>query len=445
MLGISLGFLQRPALISDLPKLKIPLIDRLSLVLSILRSEKVLIFTLPFGLLAAALIVIARPFVLIRVGFLHSDRIGHFAANHEIYLCEDEVRISEGGKQSIDLYYMGRIPVCNEQLATMWKRKLRVWNSLLLRPISLIFRSTDLLASHVCGDMPSQDRDVNNILDRTTPHLEFTSAEEIKGLELLRQFGVPSGAEYVCFIVRDSGYLKTLYGDLGEYHSYRNADISNFMLAAEELTKYGVYVFRMGSVVEKEFISDNPMIIDYASSGLRSDFMDIFLGATCLFCLTTSTGFDAVPLIFRRPLAIVNYAPAGALPTWGKRHVVLTKHHVSESTGNELTLSQILDSEVAHALSSNDYIKAGIQLEENSPTEIADVCIEMYQRIKGQWLDDAGDVERQKQFQNLFTNRSSIMTHPISEKQMHGKIDCTFSSEFFRQNLDFMRPILTEI
>ena len=330
--------------------------------------------------------------------------------------------------------------MCNEQLATMWKRKIRVWNSLFLRPISLIFRSTNLLASHVCGDAPSRDRDVNNILDRTTPHLEFTSDEEIKGLELLRQFGVPSGAEYVCFIVRDSAYLKTLYGDLGDYHSYRNADINNFMLAAEELTKFGVYVFRMGSVVEKQFISENSMIIDYASNKLRSDFMDIFLGATCLFCLTTSTGFDAVPLAFRRPLAIVDCAPAGALPTWGKRHIVLTKHHLSESTGNELTFSQILDSEVAHALSSSDYIKAGIQLEENSPTEIADVCIEMYQRLKGRWIDGADDVERQKQFQGLFTNRPSCMTHPVSGVQMHGKIEATFSSEFLRRNPSYIRP-----
>ena len=440
MLGISSGFLQRPALISDQPKLKIPLIDRLRLVLSILRSEKVLIFTLPFGFVAAALIVIARPFVLIRVGFLHSDRIGHFAANHEIFLCEDEVRISKGGKQSVDLYYMGRIPVCNEQLATMWKRKLRVWNSLLLRPISLIFRSTNLLASHVCGDMPSGDRDVNNILDRTTPHLEFTSAEEMKGLELLRQFGVPSGAEYVCFIVRDSGYLKTLYGDLGDYHSFRNADINNFMLAAEELTKFGVYVFRMGSVVEKQFISDNPMIIDYASNELRSDFMDIFLGATCLFCLTTSTGFDAVPLAFRRPLAIVDYVPAGYLPTWGKQHVVLTKHHVSESTGNELTLSQILDSEVAHALSSNDFIQAGIRLVENSAIEVANVCIEMYQRLKGHWIDEDEDMARQRQFQEQFTNRRACMTHPVAVVQMHGKIEATFSSEFLRRNPSYIGP-----
>ena len=304
----------------------------------------------------------------------------------------------------------------------------------------LIFRSINLLASHVCGDMPSGDRDVNNILDQTTPHLEFTSEEETVGLELLRQFGVPSSAEFVCFIVRDAAYLKTLYGSYGDYHSYRNADISNFMLAAEELTKFGVYVFRMGSLVEKEFITDNPMIIDYASSELRSDFMDIFLGATCLFCLTTSTGFDAVPLAFRRPLAIVDYVPVGHLPTWGKQHVVLTKHHLSESTGNELTLSQILDSKVANATTSTDYRNAGIRLVENSAIEVANVCIEMYQRLKGRWIDEAEDIARQRQFQGLFINRPARMTHPVSGVRMHGKIEATFSSEFLRQNPSYVGP-----
>ena len=151
-----------------------------------------------------------------------------------------------------------------------------------------------------------------------------------------------------------------------------------------------------------------------------------------------------MPWAFRRPLAIVDYVPAGALPTWGKRHIVLTKHHISDSTGDELRLSQVLDSEVALALSSKDYINAGIRLEENSPTEISDVCIEMYQRLKGQWFDSAGDVNRQKQFQDLFTCYSSILTHLNSEKQMHGKIDCTFSSKFLRHNSDFMLPTLNQ-
>ena len=424
--------------ISDSSALGVPLKERFKLVISIFRSEKILIITLPFMIIATAIIVAIRPLILIRVGFLRSDRLGHFAANHEIFLCEDDFRISMGGRRTFDIYYMGRIPVCNEQLATMWKRNLRVWNPIILRPISLIFRSTPILASHVCGDMSSQDRDVRNILDRTSPHLGFTAAEESNGSDLLRKLGVPNGAEFVCFTIRDGAYLKTLYGDLGEYHNYRNADINNFALAADVLTKFGIYVLRMGSVVEKQFISDNSMIIDYATNGLRSDFMDVFLGANCLFCLTTSTGFDAVPLIFRRPLVIVDYAPAGGLPTWGEKHIVLTKHHVSKLTGHELTLSQILDSRVANAHSALDYEDAKIRLVENSSEEVANACIEMYQRLKGDWIDDREDLEKQRQFQTLYTSRPNIMHDPIFGIPVHGEIRAKFSTEFLRQNPGFI-------
>ena len=70
------------------------------------------------------------------------------------------------------------------------------------------------------------------------------------------------------------------------YHDFRHTDINNFLLAAEELTKKGYYVFRMGVVVEKKFQTKNPKIIDYANSTLRSDFMDVYLGAKCSFCIS---------------------------------------------------------------------------------------------------------------------------------------------------------------
>ena len=54
--------------------------------------------------------------------------------------------------------------------------------------------------------------------------------------------------------------------------------------------------------MQKEFKSNNPKIIDYVNSDLKSDFMDVFLGAKCSFCLSTSFGFDEVPNLFRKPI-----------------------------------------------------------------------------------------------------------------------------------------------
>ena len=54
----------------------------------ILLKEPLLFLSLPIALICMLLVIILRPFILIRFGLLHSDRIGHFATNTELSLCE---------------------------------------------------------------------------------------------------------------------------------------------------------------------------------------------------------------------------------------------------------------------------------------------------------------------------------------------------------------------
>ena len=75
--------------------------------------------------------------------------------------------------------------------------------------------------------------------------------------------------------------------------------IDSFSLAADSLAKKGYYVFRMGKNVKGKFKTTSEKVIDYANSKYRSDFLDIFLGANCEFCISTGLGFDEVPEIFR--------------------------------------------------------------------------------------------------------------------------------------------------
>ena len=63
----------------------------------------------------------------------------------------------------------------------------------------------------------------------------------------------------------------------------------------------------MGAIVEKPFKSKNPKIIDYANSNLRSDFMDIYLGAKCTFCISTGSGFQCLPVLFRKPIIDLSF------------------------------------------------------------------------------------------------------------------------------------------
>ena len=101
------------------------------------------------------------------------------------------------------------------------------------------------------------------------------------------------------------------------YHDYRDPDIHDYVATVEELARRGYCTARMGATVKEPLQTTNTMIIDYATKG-RTEFLDIYLGAKCYFYLGDPCGLDAIPMVFRRPLAMVNLVPLEYAPTWGR-------------------------------------------------------------------------------------------------------------------------------
>ncbi len=375
-----------------------------------------------------------RPWVLVRWDNMPSPRIGHFAANPELYLCERDAGIDIPDHRHIDIFFMEK-PICNQQLAQMWRRVLKVWPHWIMSPI----RRANLLLPggkiHQISDDSHSDRDVHSLLDRFPPHLEFTADEEVKGNAELRKIGVPSGSPFVCLIVRDAAYLDSHQLKDWSYHKHRDSEIKNYVLAAEELAERGYYVLRMGAKVLDSFNSNHPKVIDYATNGMRTDFMDIYLGAKCTFCISTSTGFDAVPLIFRRPIVFVNLVPIGYLWTFESQVIAITRHHFSTEKQRDLSLKEIFTSNVGFALKALEYETNNIKLIENTPEEIRDVAVEMEKRLTGTWQSDPIDYELQKRFWDIY---------PIEEldrmgRPLHGKISCRIGADFLRANTSFLK------
>ena len=56
--------------------------------LRILKSEPLLFITLPISFFVLLILKLLSPIILIRFGLLHSDRIGHFLINTELFFCE---------------------------------------------------------------------------------------------------------------------------------------------------------------------------------------------------------------------------------------------------------------------------------------------------------------------------------------------------------------------
>lgn len=395
--------------------------------------HKLLLFILAIPVVAA--IHLIRPWLLVRWGGLASPRIGHFAANTELYLCERDAGINVPGRRHVDIFFM-EPPICNRQLAKMWKRILRVWPAWILPFLRRVNRLIPSGAVHEIGDNTQSDRDVHNLLDRFPPHLKFTDEEEISGEAGLRRMGIPAGVPFVCLIVRDSAYLDAHQSKDWSYHNYRDSDIQNYVLAAEELADRGYFVIRMGAKVHEAIKSSHPRVIDYATNGMRSDFMDIYLGAKCEFCISMGTGFDAVPHIFRRPIAYVNYVPLGYLWTFRSQVIGLTRHHFLVQNDRELTLGEIFTHGVGFGLGTSYYESKGIRLIENTPEEIRDVVIEMAECLKGTWQPDPDDDVLQRRFWEIYP----VDTKDIYQnKPLHGKIRARFGAQFLRANREFLK------
>lgn len=360
--------------------------------------QKIRVFILTVWALPIVLLVrILRPIIVIRFGLLRSERIGHFAANTELYLCKRDLDKKNG--KNLDVFYCSP-SICNKQLRKMWGRLL--WIFSFSRRIDQLNRKFPGSEKHIIP--VTWDIDTHNLLVRTHSHLYFTHEEEKIGSYALQKLGILKNVEFVCFYARDLAYLNSVFCDKNwDYHDYRDSDISNYVIAAEEMARRGYYSIRMGAVAKDALGVANPKIIDYAKN-YRSDFLDIFLSAKCKFFLCSTGGINAVPRIFRRPIAYVNFIPLGIkhLLTCAPGGLFIPKKLWSKERHCFLTLSEILELGVDNFFTTSQYEKIGVEIMENTPEEICALAKEMDDRLSKKWLTTAEDEELQHNFWMLF-------------------------------------------
>lgn len=378
----------------------------------------------PAGLLLllplVVLIRVLRPLVLIRFGPLQSERIGHFAANTELYLCERDAGLQD--PKAIDIFYHAS-QISNAQLKTMWDRTLHI--SSLARWLDWANRILPGGKKHIIV-MPS-DRDVHGLFNHMQVHLSFTSQEKRAGRENIRRLGISDGDPFVCFLSRSVSYLDNAFPKFdSRYHHYRNSSIKNFVPAAEELVRRGYYAVRTGAFEKEPLNSTNLQIIDYAMHG-RTEFLDIYLGAKCRFYIGDSCGFHAVPMVFRRPLVIVNMVPLEYLPTWGANCLFIPKKLWLQEEGRFMTFREILDSGTGRFLKGNQYEEHGIGVVENTPEEITSVAVEMDERLKEIWKTNEEDERLQQSFWSLFR-----------PSHLNGVFHLRIGAEFLRENRELL-------
>jgi putative glycosyltransferase (TIGR04372 family) len=381
-------------------------------------------------LVPALIMRLLRPLVLIRIGALSSNRIGHLTFEPDIYLCR---RHHGHEPHAFDVFFHSA-PVCNRFLHTLWARRLRIWQW----TAGLHAASSRLpgQASHEVPQYVGMHDDPEALLSRTPAQVGLTSAEVARGDAECEGFGVPREAKIVCFHFRDSAYLTTAYPSHDwSYHDFRDVDPENYRLMAEALAARGYYVLRFGSVVREPFRSSHPRIIDYSTSGRRSEFLDLYLIARCHFMVATTAGPCGIAWLFRRPVVYVNVTPLLGLQAARVGDVFVPKRYRSRAARRDMTFAEIYRSGAADFYRSELYERAGIDVLENTAEEIRSTVLELDDRLAGKWQAAPGDDALQERFQAIFRDS----THPrhclfTRSPRAAGKIVLRAGAQYLRDN-----------
>lgn len=342
---------------------------------------------------------VLRPWLLVRMGTLISERSGHFIIDAALYLAQS-TRPSPGPR-TIDLFWF-REPTCNDQWARMVRRQLtaRWW----VRYLIFFNRLIPGGASH---NLPSTNgsRDIDGILPRSTSRFAFSTDEENAAKAWLRRRGWQEGQPFICLLVRDSAYLSshplhtTAGHDHTTRHNHRDTDINAYVEAVQSLVDRGNWVIRMGKIACQHFPLDHQRVIDYPFVDDQDDLLDIWLSANCSLFVSTGTGIDAAPMVYNRPVIFVNYLPLSHVCSYANCTVVPKNLHWKKND-RLLTLKENL----RHGhLAAQQYEQAGIAIEDLTSVEINAAVMEGVQRLDGTWVETTNNRARQIRFWQTLT------------------------------------------
>jgi putative glycosyltransferase (TIGR04372 family) len=228
----------------------------------------------------------------------------------------------------------------------------------------------------------------------------FTLTDEHRkmGDQALRELGLPPDAWYVTLHVRQSGY----HGEKSDNTSqdFRNANPKDYRDAIELIVREGGWVFRLGDPSMTP-LPKMPQVIDYAHHPIRSDWMDVFLGATCRFLIGTASGPLQIPRLFGGRVIFTNCAYA--LPYYGLRSedLYLPRLLRRTSDGSLLSFSEMLSPPTSTYWLTEQYARAGLQWVENSPDDLTAATAEMLERTTNSGSKTSRDDNLQRRFKKI--------------------------------------------
>lgn len=319
-------------------------------------------------------IILLYPVRRYRLGVFPLDEIGPLARNPHHYVWD---KFGARPKTTSDWWvFRPDIFVSNAFVVDRWRQTINIkegWFYWYLSKIVLTIggHRHAIAIKKRWSDFPSRDHEFMIRLDEVQSKEAWT---------LLEQIGIVPGVDFITLCVRDSSYKKVfrrepLLADVKE--SYRNNDISDFTEMAEVVSASGVSVVRMGAAVQEPFRVDVSGVIDYATSGRRSEMLDVHLMSNCKLCVSTSLGVDQLSAMSGRPRCIINLFPYKTTASFYSWDTVTVQRLRNRESGLELSLRESLDLLTSRQFRGMGTLDdAGVSLIRLTPEEIREVVIE---------------------------------------------------------------------
>jgi putative glycosyltransferase (TIGR04372 family) len=362
-------------------------------------SRKIFILTLfPFSVVYFFSRFLVRP---VKIVPLFSSRIGHYITNTDIFIANLQ-NTSLSQQKKFDYIFVDTPPISNMQIKKMIKRSYKLHSSLFFAVLVYLLKRLDNRNVFWVNLEVQMDRDIYDSLIHSKINFYFTNNELLEGEKFLEKFNLRKN-QYVCLHVRDANYLKVVFPEQNySYHDYRDTDINDYRLLCESLVSCGLKVLRMGKFMAKEIDFANTDIIDYASSSLRSDFLDIYLPSNSKFMISNGSGLDATASMFRKPNLYVNYPNISYPKLWEKNHFVAYKIFRDKISGALLNINELYSRGIETCWNSGHFSEANIELSSLNSHDLREIALEYNSFLDGEFRFSEIDSKNQSDFWNQF-------------------------------------------
>ena len=353
------------------------------------------------ALVTAILLRVLRPVVTIRFRNLPADEIGPLTVVSQHYL---RIKETQQKKRQCDFWYLkDSVKVSNDYMLSFVKSQIKVRRS---RFIELVAAISEKLPGAQHHQIESEIR--ITLLEGVGKKLKLPQKDRDSSSGYVKKIGIDPQKEFIALMVRDGAYKSDIVQANTQVRTdkeiYRNQDINDYLQVAEKFASMNVQIVRMGAKVERPFTSNSPLIIDYASTGMRTEAADIYLASECAMCISTNLGFDHIAAMSGKLRVITNQALIIQASTlFYSTDVFILQRFIERSSGRLLTLSESLQfAEIRNLDWYHKVIDRGLDFVRNTPEEILEASLEGWQRSKGQWVDSPEGLELQAKYWHIY-------------------------------------------